>query len=361
MKFVLFLSVPLLAIGFAAWSLVRLLPLEGRSVAVGTVLLTLLLMGLFAFTLAPWLDALPMPLSIFMYQLGNTLFVGSVYFLVLVLALRLLRLLPWFRALPLQHSPLTLGILIAVVAVLLVGGYCNYQSKRRVPLDISVPGLQQPVRIVMVSDLHLGYHNRTAELRKWVQMINDEHPDAVVIVGDLLDHSMRAVWQQDMAAELRQLQAPVFMALGNHEYIAGLPQVQRFLNESNITLLRDSVAQLGDLYIIGRDDRMNRRRKPLQQLTDTLPQGASTILLDHQPYDLAQAEQCGITLQLSGHTHRGQFWPGPWLTDMMYELSHGYMRKGNTHYYVSSGLGIWGAKVRIGTQSEYVVIELDNH
>ncbi len=358
MKFVLFLSVPLLAIGFAAWSFVRLLPVEGRSVAVDTVLLTLLLVGLFVFNFTPWFEALPLPFSVFFYQLGNTLFVGSVYFLLLVLALRLLKLLPWFRALPLQHSPVTLGVLLAVVAVLLVGGYFNYQCKRRVPLNIAVPGLQQSKRIVMVSDLHLGYHNRSAELRRWVQLINDEHPDAVVIVGDLVDKSMRAVWQQDMAAELRQLQAPVFMALGNHEYIAGLPQVQRFLNESNITLLRDSVAQLGDLYIIGRDDRMKRRRKSLQQLTDSLPQGASTILLDHQPYDLHQAEQCGITLQLSGHTHRGQFWPGPWLTDMMYELSHGYLKKGNTHYYVSSGLGIWGAKVRIGTQSEYLVIGL---
>ncbi len=358
MKFVLFLSVPFFAIGIAAWSLVRLLPLEGRSVTLGTALLTLLLVGLFAITLAPWLDVLPMPLSIFLYQLGNTLFVGCVYFLLLVLALRLFKLLPWFRTLPLQHSPLTLGILLAVVCALLVGGYCNYQNKRRVPLNISVHGLSRPKRIVMLSDLHLGYHNRVAELHRWVQLINDEHPDAVLIAGDLLDHSMRAVWQQDMMAELRQLQAPVFMVLGNHEYIAGLPQVQRFLNESNITLLRDSVAQLDDLYIIGRDDRMNRHRKSLQQLTDSLPQGAPTLLLDHQPYDLEQAEQCDITLQLSGHTHRGQFWPGPWLTDMMYELSHGYLKKGNTHYYVSSGLGIWGAKVRIGTQSEYVVITL---
>ena len=76
-------------------------------------------------------------------------------------------------------------------------------------------------------------------------------------------------------------------------------------------------------------------------------------------YHLEEAEQCGIDFQLSGHTHRGQIWPVSWITDALYECSWGSHQRGNTRYYVSSGLGVWGAKFRIGTQSEYVVAKLN--
>jgi predicted MPP superfamily phosphohydrolase len=80
-----------------------------------------------------------------------------------------------------------------------------------------------------------------------------------------------------------------------------------------------------------------------------------TIILDHQPYNLERSEQAGADFQLSGHTHRGQVWPISWITDAIYECSWGSHQRGNTRFYVSSGIGIWGGKYRIGTQSEYVV------
>ena len=83
-----------------------------------------------------------------------------------------------------------------------------------------------------------------------------------------------------------------------------------------------------------------------------------TLLLDHQPYHLEEAERCGIDFQFSGHTHHGQVWPASWVTDALYEDAFGSLRKGGTRYYVSSGMGIWGGKFRIGTRSEYVVLTL---
>ena len=77
--------------------------------------------------------------------------------------------------------------------------------------------------------------------------------------------------------------------------------------------------------------------------------------MDHQPYNLDRAEAAGVDFQLSGHTHRGQVWPISWITDHIYECSWGSHQRGNTQFYVSSGIGIWGGKFRIGTQSEYVV------
>ena len=88
--------------------------------------------------------------------------------------------------------------------------------------------------------------------------------------------------------------------------------------------------------------------------------GNYIILLDHQPYHLEEAEQNGADLQLSGHTHRGQIWPLNWVTKKMYECDYGQCRRGQTDYYVSSGMGIWGGKFRIGTDSEYVVINVKN-
>jgi hypothetical protein len=117
------------------------------------------------------------------------------------------------------------------------------------------------------------------------------------------------------------------------------------------------------IVIIGRDDRSKARRKNVLQLMDEVRRDSAamsfyTILLDHQPYELELTEQAGIDFQLSGHTHRGQVWPISWITDALYECSWGSHSRGNTRYYVSSGIGIWGGKFRIGTQSEYVVATL---
>jgi predicted MPP superfamily phosphohydrolase len=82
------------------------------------------------------------------------------------------------------------------------------------------------------------------------------------------------------------------------------------------------------------------------------------ILMDHQPHKLIEAQNNGIDLQLSGHTHNGQVWPFNYIVKKVFEIGHGYYKKGNTNYYVSSGLGLWGSLIRIGTQSEIVCITL---
>jgi predicted MPP superfamily phosphohydrolase len=152
----------------------------------------------------------------------------------------------------------------------------------------------------------------------------------------------------------------VYASPGNHEYIAGISKSLAFLKEAGVTVLRDSVALINNaVYVAGRDDRTNAARKSVKELTDTLDKSKLLILLDHQPYQLEQAEKNGIDLQISGHTHHGQIIPLSWITEMIYEKAHGYLKKGDSHIYVSSGLGLWGGKFRIGTRSEYVVIDLE--
>ena len=140
-----------------------------------------------------------------------------------------------------------------------------------------------------------------------------------------------------------------------------MEKARDFYRDAGIHLLRDDSCVLDNgLCLVGRDDRTNPERKALSGI---LPGGAPkdhfTILLDHQPYHLEEAQQCGIDLQMSGHTHYGQVWPISWITDAIYEIAFGEGQRGDTHYYVSSGMGIWGGKYRIGTRSEYVVVEIE--
>lgn len=168
--------------------------------------------------------------------------------------------------------------------------------------------------------------------------------------------SIRPLLEENMAEEFRRIQVPVYACLGNHEYYSGEPEAQRFYREARINLLQDASAAFSDLTIIGRDDRTNRRRKLLKDIVARADLNKYTILLDHQPFHLEQAERAGIDFQFSGHTHHGQVWPVSWITDYIYECAFGHHQRGNTHYYVSSGLGIWGGKYRIGTRSEYLVV-----
>jgi hypothetical protein len=259
------------------------------------------------------------------------------------------------------------GITSAIILVFIYGiflyGNIYYKNKVRVPLELTTDKLlPHDYKIVMLSDLHIGYHNPRKELARWVDMVNAEKPDFILIAGDIIDGSMRPLVEEHMAEEFHRLTAPVYACLGNHEYFSGNPEAQQFYCDAGIHLLIDEAAVIDScIVIVGRDDRTNMRRKPLQELVSDQSlfrrgQGeAFTIVIDHQPYNLDWTEAAGIDFQLSGHTHRGQVWPISWITDRVYECSWGSHQRGNTRYYVSSGIGIWGGKFRIGTQSEYVV------
>ncbi len=156
----------------------------------------------------------------------------------------------------------------------------------------------------------------------------------------------------------------IYAITGNHEYIGGVSRAVKYIESLKIKLLRDTAVEVnGKLILIGREDRDIKRFKGLQRknLKDILAGvdlSKPLILLDHQPFNLQEAANYNIDLQLSGHTHAGQLWPFTYLTKAIYELDWGYKVKGNTHYYVSSGYGTWGPPVRIGSKPEIVIITL---
>jgi predicted MPP superfamily phosphohydrolase len=297
-----------------------------------------------------------------LYRAATAWFFIALYLLFIFLLMDLLRLV-----LPMQNvlngNWLTLGVLALVMTAVFTYGYIHYKDKKRVELSLTAGAKNlSPLRIVAISDLHLGYTIGKSELDQWIKLINAENPDLVLIAGDIKDNNIRPLIEQDMAASFHSIQSKygVFACAGNHEYIGDTTKMTDFFRDANITLLRDSSVLINNqFYIIGREDRSRPNRKPLANIIAPLDKTKPLILLDHQPFHLEEAEQNNIALQISGHTHHGQVLPLSWITDLMYETAYGYLRKGNTHIYVSSGIGIWGGKFRIGTQSEYVVIRIN--
>lgn len=293
-----------------------------------------------------------------LYEIGHPWMIAYLYLLIAFLLAdigTLIRLIPkaW-----LTGNGATMAGLFGTIAIVLIAGGIHYKNKYREELTLRTEKpLQRPLTVVLASDLHLGYSNRKAELARWVDLINAEKPDLVLFGGDIVDIQLRPLVEGKFAEEFARIKVPIYTILGNHEYIGHETEAEQFFADAGITLLRDSVARFEGLTLIGRDDRSNRDRKALAALTPDTQD--FTILLDHQPYHLEEAEQAGIDFQFSGHTHRGQVWPLNWLTDAMYEKSWGHHQRGSTRYYVSSGLGIWGPKIRIGTRSEYLVLHID--
>ena len=119
----------------------------------------------------------------------------------------------------------------------------------------------------------------------------------------------------------------------------------------------------GGIFIVGREDRSSagfggRKRKPLDSLMADVDAAYPVVLMDHQPFGLGEAAGKGIDIQISGHTHHGQLWPLSLITRRVYEISWGEGVKGDTHYYVSSGVGTWGPPVRTGNHPEILLIRL---
>ena len=352
--FIIALTVMLVMQGFVSWHVWRMLPF---STPVKLIVLVLMLLALACMVLQFKSDSLPLPVATAMYEIGNSWLIIMFYLLMAFLVLDIGRLVHLVPATWLRGNAITSLVLTGLMLVTFIAGNIHYHNKQRQEINLTTDKhLERPLKIVMLSDLHAGFHNRRAEVGRWVNMINAEKADLILIAGDMIDGNVRPLLAQGTAEELQRLNAPTIACLGNHEYITGIDKAMNLLEQTGIRILRDKSISIGDVTIIGRDDRSNRSRKSVARLMQGVTRGNYIILLDHQPFNLAEAEQNGVDLQLSGHTHRGQVWPLNWVTKKMYECDYGQWRKGKTDYYVSSGMGIWGGKFRIGTDSEYAVI-----
>lgn len=347
------------------WQLMAQLPLWLR---IGFILLFAIVVSALFVSFALRDANTPAIITQTLFRIGSSWLVFLLYAVLLMIVADIARwIFPSFH----YGTLCTLGVTL----LLLIYGYINYRNPHVEHLHIKSekPLNVDNYRIVMASDIHLGYGTTRKDLARYIELINAQQGDVVVIVGDLIDNSIKPVAEEDMCAEFQHVTARdgVYMSPGNHEYISGIEATVEYLTTTNVRLLRDSTATLpSGISIIGRDDRMNRHRATLEELTAQCNRDNFIVVLDHQPKSVMKSAAASFNemmniashanLHLSGHTHRGQIWPLSWLTDVMYGgCSHGIRTWGDyCHVVVSSGLSLWGPPFRIGTQSEIWVIDI---
>jgi predicted MPP superfamily phosphohydrolase len=260
---------------------------------------------------------------------------------------------------------------VALLAlVFLIGSYNAWNTVIR-SYELVVPKSagdgRRELRIAVASDLHLGAVVGKKQLARLADSMDELKPDLILLAGDVLDDSIEPFIKENMADVMQRLKAPlgVFACLGNHEYIGGhVGEYIKRMQAIGIEVLTDKVVEIGSsFYVAGRKDRAEEHspqggRLSVEQLLDEADRTKPVILLDHQPYGLAAASAAGVDLMLSGHTHRGQMAPAHLVTRKLFELDWGYLRKGAMHVIVSSGYGLWGPPVRLGSRSEIIDIKL---
>ena len=264
---------------------------------------------------------------------------------------------------------LTAVVIVFAVSLIIVSGYFNTRNISIRKLNIEIPTSTAKIKelnIVMAGDIHLSPINDEKFLSNIVAKINSMKPDIVLLPGDIIDDRSEVLKRLNIGESFKKIKSKygVFASNGNHEFINDVEYADLFMRGNGINVLRDSIVLIDDAFIIaGREDRSitnftNKKRKSLDSILNGVDRSYPIILLDHTPVNLDQAEKNGIDLQLSGHTHHGQMWPANIITNLIYEISWGYKKINNTHYYVTSGAGTWGPPVRTGSRSEIVNIKV---
>jgi predicted MPP superfamily phosphohydrolase len=310
-------------------------------------------------------NALPTKFVSILYNIGTSWLIVFLYLLLIFVICDLIRLTGLVNIKHfMYHNWYGWAIITAIISTILIIGNINYHRKKRVEINIEISkpiNQNNNLKILLISDLHLGYGIGKSELEGWISLLNKEDADVVLIAGDVIDNFTKPLEEDKVYKTLRKIKSKngVFMALGNHEYIGNIDESINFIKKSNITLLRDTAVLLNDnFYIVGREDFSRQYRKRLSVIMENLDKSKPIIVLDHQPIRLKEARINGADLQLSGHTHNGQVFPINYIAKCIFSKAYGYLKEGETHYFITSGLGLWGGKFRIGTRSEYVVINL---
>lgn len=319
------------------------------------------------------------------YWLGTLLYI--LLFILLADLIRLI-LLPLRRKLPegffsrRMHAAAG-GVVFFLVVLFSVYGIFHAHDTKVTSYNVSVDkpgGSLDSIKIALIADTHLGYSVGVPELQKTADLINAMQPDVIVLAGDIFDNDYDAMDNPEKLIEIfRSMESKygIYACYGNHDIpeklLAGFrldskedkeadTRMDDFLEAAGIHLLSDeNVLVDNSFYIAGRIDYSHggasRRLSPEDLLAD-LDHEKPIIVIDHQPKELEELSEAGADLDLCGHTHDGQIFPGNLATRIAWENSCGLLKKGDMYNIVTSGVGLWGPDMRVGTDSEVVEIDV---
>ena len=313
-------------------------------------------------------------------------FVVVIGHLLSLLLRRVLKVMPkdFFK----RRKTTATGAIISLVLIATVSVYGMYNARDirltdySVTVNKSVSNMEK-LKVVLIADLHMGYSIGLDHIQKTVDLVNSQNPDIVCIAGDIYDNDYDAIEEpEEMAKILGSMKSTygTYACWGNHDVnekiLSGFTfdfggkkqhdsRMDNFFKKANINLLEDEVTLIDNkFYVAGRVDRdkpatENNKIKTPEELLGGLDKTKPIITLYHEPDQLSELAKAGTDLLLCGHTHDGQIFPGNLMTKLSWENSCGYLKKGDMHNIVTSGVGVYGPYIRVGTHAEVASIDVN--
>lgn len=319
-------------------------------------------------------------------HISNYWFGVCIYILLFVVIADVLVKILWkCSAIPhhIYHSKkafaITGGVVFIAIAAMSIYGVVNARVVQVNNYEVDVKktcAVGEELNVVLLADLHIGYNVGCAQMERMVEKVNAQDADVIVIAGDMFDNSYESLDDPKRLKEIMMSMKSkygVYCVYGNHDIeepiIGGFTfggkkhklndaRMTEFIESMNVKLLRDESTLVDDaFYIVGRRD-MERpgnekeERLEIAELTENLDQSKPILVLDHEPRELQETADAGADLDLCGHTHDGQIFPGNLFIKLFWENACGYLQKDQMHNIVTSGVGLYGADMRTFTDAE---------
>jgi len=299
-------------------------------------------------------------------------FIGSIYLGLFVYFVLLFFIKDIFKLIFKFNTKTTIivnSLIIALVLSTCIYGLINSRYIKLVSYDIDDNEIKGSYKIALISDLHLGSMLSESNMNNVIDKINDNNVDLVLIVGDLFNDNFNVINNpQKMVEKIKSIKSKygIYMSLGNHDGGSTYNKMIDFINDSNIKLLNDEYEVINnDFILLGRVDGTpiggfdGLKRKDTKEVLNSIDSNLPIIVMDHNPLNIDEYDK-DINLLLSGHTHKGQMFPANIVTDNMYLVDHGiYESDKYPLTIVTSGAGTWGMPLRIGSNSEVVIININ--
>jgi len=284
------------------------------------------------------------------------------YLLISTFVVDILRLFTNFK-------PLIYGLMVLVITFVAISyGTWNSFNTKLTNIEIPVSGIDNDIRIIQLSDVHVGHFRGVGWLQKIVDIIVDVDIDFVVITGDLFDGRINL--NSQTLEPLKKIKVPIYFVEGNHDGYSGSNEIKLLLRDAGIIVLENEIANFKDLQIIGlnhllADDGSLNMHAPGNHSTIksalselNINKDQPSLLLHHSPDGIEYASEKGIDVYLAGHTHAGQLFPVNYIAKLLFTYNKGLHDYNGTRIFVSQGVGTFGPPMRIGTISEMSLITL---
>jgi uncharacterized protein len=303
-------------------------------------------------------------------MIGNYLLTFYLYLFLFVLVFdifliinRLFKVVPPALRESTRFKKISLSAILFFSMAVVIAGAINFSTIRTTEYCIEIPGRSSKIsrlKVAFVADFHIKERTNINLVKRFVKEMEIIQPDLLLYGGDIVEGNRQDnnMIEFEKLLNLIEPKYGVYTVLGNHEFYAGQDKGS-FFDKAGIKVLCDTIVLVDNsINLGGRYDSHFRTRKSIEELMqssiDTLP----VIIIDHRPTEIDRVSKTRIDIQLSGHTHNGQLFPVNLIIRSLYQITWGHKKIGNTHFFVTSGIQLWGPPVRTAGKAEIMVIDI---